>query len=125
KAIPIVIIEALIGGWIVAMFITPTYLNIFIGEHKKVNKGSDMTLPQKLFEMVFGILIDKKQKKKQKKIQEEDKNYEEGLFANVQKKYKSLVKSALKYRYVVVFVLIILLIGSISLVPKLGFKFLP
>jgi len=122
KAIPIVIIAALIGGWIVAMFITPTYLNMFLGEtHKKGEDKREVTLPQKFFESIFG----KKINKSLNKIQKEDKNYEEGLFGQIQKKYKNFVESALNHRYILVGILIIILISSVSLIPKLGFKFLP
>ncbi len=121
KAIPIVIITALIASWIIAMFILPTYLNIFLGDtHIKGKDKRDITLPQKLFSKIFG----KKINRSIKKIQNEDVNFEEGLFGQVQRLYKKFVTSALKHRYLTVGILLILFTGSLTLLPGLGFKFI-
>jgi len=121
KPIPIVIISTLLASWFIAMFILPTYLNIFLGEtHKKGKDKREMTLPQKFFVKVFGNRINKYISK----AQEEDENLEEGLFGQVQRKYKGFVASALKHRYITVGVLVILFTISLTLVPKIGFKFM-
>jgi len=120
KAIPIVIIITLIASWLIAMFILPTYLNMFLGEtHKKGKDKREMTLPQKFFAKIFGNRINKYISKAQK----EDENFEEGLFGQIQRKYKGFVTSALKHRYITVGVLVIFFILSLTLVPKIGFKF--
>jgi multidrug efflux pump subunit AcrB len=120
KAIPIVIIITLLASWFIAMFILPTYLNIFLGEtHNKGKDKREETLPQKIFAKIFGNRINKYISKAQK----EDDNFEEGLFGQVQRKYKGFVTSALKHRYITVVVLLILFVLSLFLVPKIGFKF--
>ena len=121
KAIPIVIITALIASWVIAMFILPSYLNMFLKDsHVKGKDKRSATLPQKLLSKIFGKKIDKAIEK----VEKEDKNFEEGLFGQVQKKYKSLVTTALTHRYITVGILIVLFIVSLSLVPIIGFKFM-
>lgn len=120
KAIPMVIIITLLASWFIAMFILPAYLNIFLGEsHKKGKDKRGLTLPQKIFAKIFGNKINKYISKAQK----EDDNFEEGLFGQVQRKYKGFVTSALKHRYITVVVLLVLFVLSLLLVPKIGFKF--
>ncbi|HQO38870.1 MAG TPA: efflux RND transporter permease subunit, partial [Spirochaetota bacterium] len=103
------------------MFILPYFLNIFLGEsHKKGRDMREVTLPQKLLAKIFGSRINKAIKAEQK----EDVNYEEGLFGQVQKKYKGLITAALKHRYLVVGVLVVLFIFSLAIVPQIGFKFM-
>lgn len=121
NAIPTVIITTLIASWVIAMFILPTYLNMFLEESNV--KGKDkrsITLPERIFIKIFGNKIYTKISKAQK----EDDNIEEGLFSQVQMKYKALVSSALEHRYLTVGILTILLIGSLCLVPIIGFKFM-
>lgn len=121
NAIPTVIIITLIASWVIAMFILPVYLNIFLKEiHVKGKDAREITLPEKILIKIFGDKIYKRITKTQK----EDENIEEGLFSQVQLKYKSLVTSALNHRYLTVVILIILLAASLSLVPVIGFKFM-
>jgi len=121
RAIPIVIIITLVAAWFIAMFIIPTYLNIFLAEtHNNRKDHRDVTLPQKLLAKIFGNRINKILKKEQS----EDSNFEEGLFGEVQKKYKGFIRVALKHRYRTAGILVIILLISLSLVPKLGFKFI-
>jgi len=120
KAIPTVIIITLIASWIIAMFILPMFLNMFLSEsHKKGKDKRDETLPQKLLSKFFGNKIDRSLKK----IQKEDENIDEGLFGQVQNLYKKMVTAALKHRYVTIGILLVLFVVSLSLVPKIGFKF--
>lgn len=120
KAIPIVIIITLFASWIIAMFILPTYLNMFLGESHKKGSKREQTLPEKLFVRIFGKKIDKNLRE----IRKKDDNIEEGLFAKIQILYKTFVTKALKHRYITVAILCVLLAVSLSLVPKLGFKFI-
>jgi multidrug efflux pump subunit AcrB len=120
KAIPTVIIITLIASWIIAMFILPMFLNMFLSEsHKKGKDKRDETLPQKLLSKFFGNKIDRSLKN----IQKEDENIDEGLFGQVQNLYKKMVTAALKHRYVTIGILLVLFVVSLSLVPKIGFKF--
>lgn len=120
KAIPTVIIITLIASWIIAMFILPMFLNMFLSEsHKKGEDKREETLPQKLLSKFFGNKIDRSLKN----IQKEDKNIDEGLFGQVQNLYKKMVTAALKHRYVTIGILLVLFVVSLSLVPKIGFKF--
>ncbi|HPS56618.1 MAG TPA: efflux RND transporter permease subunit [Spirochaetota bacterium] len=121
RAIPIVIIATLVASWFFAMFILPYFLNKFLGDsHKKGRDKREITLPQKLFSKIFGEKLNKFISREQK----EDKNFEEGLFGQVQKKYKGLVTAALKHRYIVVGILLIFFISSLALIPGIGFKFI-
>ena len=120
KAIPIVIITSLIASWLIAMFVLPTYLNIFLSEtHQKGKSKKETTLPQKILAGLFGNRINSLIRKEQR----EDGNFEEGLFGLVQRAYKRFVQFALEHRYRTVGILVILLVISLLLVPKLGFKF--
>lgn len=87
--IPVVIISALVAGWIVAMFILPTYLNRFL---KKSNHHGS-----------------------------EDKS----LFKKILNVYRRFLKVALRFRYLTVFLLAIVLGIALFLTPGLGFKLLP
>ena len=121
KAIPVVIITTLIASWMIAMFILPTYLNMFLGDtHKKGKDRREVTLPQKLLSKIFGDKINRILQKEQK----EDKNFDEGLFGEVQKLYKEFVKTALSHRYLTVGILLVLFAVSLALVPQIGFKFI-
>jgi multidrug efflux pump subunit AcrB len=124
-AIPVVIIAALTASWAIAMFILPTYLNIFLHEeHAKA--GTSETLPTRIISAVrcrfFGG------KKRGEKIcsdlRGEDENFEPGLFGRIQKKYKNFLRTALHHRYITVGILVVLLIISLSLAPRVGFKFM-
>ena len=122
KAIPIVVIISLIASWVIAMFIIPSFLNMILTEsHKPGDDKREATLPQKILSKVFGNKINQSIKK----IQKEDSNFEEGLFGQVQKKYKGVLSAALKHRYITVAVLFVLLGISLSLLPRIGFKFIP
>ena len=121
EAIPVVIITTLIASWVFAMFILPYFLNKFLTEsHKKGRDKGEITLPQKIASKIFGEKINWIISKEQK----EDRNFEEGLFGQVQKMYKAFVVTALNHRYIVVGILVVLFIVSLLLVPKIGFKFL-
>ena len=139
KPIPTVIIAALIISWIVAMFILPTYLNQFLHEeHKK--GGEELTIPVRIFRFFacrFGfsrttpyaapVKAGKvaKKGKAARSCDEDDVNYEHRGFGRVQRKYKNFVRVAVKHRYATVSVLMILFVISLSLVPTIGFKFMP
>ena len=57
-------------------------------------------------------------------LKKEDDNFERGGFGQVQKKYKTIVSAALRHRYLTVGILLVLLVFSLSLFPKIGFKFM-
>mgnify|MGYP001766399031 CR=1 FL=1 len=121
KAIPVVIIATLSASWFFAMFILPYFLNLFLGDsHKKGMDKREITLPQKMLSKIFSKKINNAISCEQK----EDRNFEEGLFGQVQKKYKGLITAALKHRYLVVGVLVVLFIFSLAIVPQIGFKFM-
>jgi multidrug efflux pump subunit AcrB len=125
KAIPIVIIAALISSWVIAMFVLPTYLNIFLHEeHKK--KGTEETLPSRIISWIACRLFGRKKGKAKfcPDLRNEDENFEPGLFGRVQRRYKGFLRFALNHRYITVGILVVLLLFSLSLVPKVGFKFM-
>jgi len=119
KPIPIVIISALISAWFIAMFMIPTYLNMFLPEG---HSGDNRNFLQKFLGIFFKS---KRLKDAIKDIKDEDSYFEGGIFGHVQRVYKSMVSVTLKFRYITVGALIALFIFSLSLVPKLGFKFIP
>ncbi len=118
RAIPIVIITTLLSAWVIAMFILPTYLNIFLP--KGHGAQVENTLVQKFLKRIFG----KKLSSAIDNVEDSDENIEVGLFGHVQRRYKRLITFCLKYRYATVGVLFILLITALSLVPLIGFKFM-
>lgn len=127
RPIPIVIITALIASWFVAMFILPTYLNIFLQDHAEKNKEPE-TLPERIMAFAASIFSSKGKKKHPAKKtcrDDEDCNIEPGLFGKVQNGYKRIIRAALKHRYITVGILIILFVISLSLLPGIGFKFMP
>jgi len=97
-AIPAVLLICLFASWVVAMFVLPTYLNTFA--HAASTKKPDACI-------------------------EKDENCERGFFGRIQLKYKGFLKGALKHRYVTLFVLILMLVGSLYLGTRVGFVFMP
>ncbi|TFH43222.1 MAG: efflux RND transporter permease subunit [Chrysiogenales bacterium] len=95
KAIPIVLIICLFASWAVAMFIMPTYLNTFA---KESSIGKD-------------------------ELKSEDPHYEHGFFGKFQRRYKRFLTAAIEHRYLTLLCLVILLIGSLSLVATKQVKF--
>lgn len=97
KAIPIVVILCLAASMICALFVMPTHLNMFapVPDHKLTKN----------------------------EIKEREEGYEKGLFGKFQHKYRFLLSTALKHRYITLLVLIALFILSIMIVPK--FQFIP
>jgi multidrug efflux pump subunit AcrB len=133
KPIPMVIIAALIISWFVAFFILPTYLNLFLRESHKTRKGKtdgEQTIPMRIAGFISrhlkrdGRSCKKGRKSKTGDICREDENYEKGGFGRVQQKYKRFVSFALRHRYGVLILLLVLFGGSLVIVPKIGFKFM-
>jgi multidrug efflux pump subunit AcrB len=120
-AIPVVVITALISSWLIAMFIIPTYLNMILSDGNDNGEKKRRTLPQKLLSKLFGNKVNKSIKN----VQGEDENFEEGVFGQIQKKYKGFLTFALKHRYITVILLFAIFLFSLSLLPGLGFKFVP
>lgn len=120
KSIPIVIIITLVASWIIAMFILPMFLNIILGEsHKKKGNSAEKTIPQRILTKIFGSSIDRYLNR----IRKSDGNIDEGLFGQVQNLYKRLANVTISHRYITVGILVVLFILSLSIVPKIGFKF--
>ncbi|HRZ25988.1 MAG TPA: efflux RND transporter permease subunit [Spirochaetota bacterium] len=99
KAIPMVLILCLCASWFTAMFVMPTYLQIFSKEPKIKTKFDE--------------------------LKSEDRYFEKGFFGFIQRRYKKLLAVALDHRYVTLGVLIALLAGSLALVRVIGFVFMP
>ena len=96
KGIPIVLMISLTASWFIALFAIPTYLKMFMKEeHPK--------LPEEDLEDAI----------------------EPGLFGYVQRAYQVLLKISLKFRYVTLGILIVMLVFALSFIPKLGFVFAP
>ncbi len=128
RSIPIVIITALVASWLIAMFVLPMYLNMFLGEsHKKGKRGRITTLPMRLFAAVSGLFGVKHRTRTGMiaKPEDADENFEGGLFGKIQSKYKKILRAALNHRYLTVGILLIFFAVSLYLLPIIGFKFFP
>ncbi len=100
KYIPMVVMISLTASWLIAIFVMPTFLNIFSKESYKKKKDE-------------GIVL------------EDGEHLEKGLFGKIQMKYMNLLRKALRHRYITVGILFVLLLGSLALVPVVGFVFSP
>ena len=100
KYIPMVVMISLTASWIIAIFIMPTFINIFSRECHDEKNGACVVL-------------------------EDGERLEKGFFGRIQLKYMALLKAALNRRYMTVGVLFLLLLVSLALVPVVGFVFMP
>jgi multidrug efflux pump subunit AcrB len=97
RSIPIVVLLCLAASVVCALFIMPTHLNMFAKEPKR--------------------------KKTKAELKEIEEGYEKGLFGKFQHKYRALLETALKHRYITLLILIGLFAGANALSP--GFQFMP
>lgn len=103
KYIPMVVMICLVASWVIAIFVMPTFLNIFGNDrHNKGNEENEESL----------VLAD-------------GERLEKGLFGKFQLLYMKLLKLALRRRYLTVSILFAMLLGSLALVPVVGFVFSP
>jgi multidrug efflux pump subunit AcrB len=100
KYIPMVVMISLTASWIIAIFIMPTFLNIFSKESHRDKNGDGVVL-------------------------KDGEHLEKGFFGKIQLKYMKLLKLALHHRYITVGVLFVMLVISLGLVPGVGFIFTP
>jgi len=128
RAIPIVIITALIASWFISMFFLPTYLYVFLPDtHSSLKK--DQPIPIRIIGFLtrcFSTAIPGMSKKNKKANPSAKKHVQQDTewFVAFQKKYKLFVTLAVRHRYVTVGILCVLLVISLSLIPAIGFKFL-
>jgi len=99
KGIPIVLMMCLCASWFIAMFIMPTYLNIF----SKENSGNKITGGGS----------------------GENQYFEKGRFGSVQRKYQKFLIKSLRHRYLTLGFLIVLLFLALFLAKFIGFVFIP
>lgn len=133
KIIPIVIITCLVSSWFIAMFILPTYMDMFLHEkHRKKKDNGELSVPMRVLEFIISIFsrrsekdMERMEKTREARLKREDKNFETGGFAYFQRMYKKLVSRSLKHRYITVSILIILFFISLAIIPFLGFRFMP
>lgn len=100
KYIPMVVMISLTASWVIAIFIMPTFLNIFSKESHRENRTE-------------GIVL------------KDGEHLEKGLFGKIQLKYMKILRLALRHRYITVGILFVTLIVSLALVPVVGFIFTP
>ena len=129
RAIPIVLITCLVASWFIAMFVLPTYLNMFM---RKSAPSADSTGRfRNLYNSVLCRVRERFPRLRQedadtcRDLKQEDMHYEQGAFGRVQKSYKALLESSLEHRYRTVGILLLLLVISLSLVGLVGFQFVP
>ena len=95
NAIPIVIITSMVASWVVAFFILPAYLNLFLSNDVEKEQIDD---------------VDVKETK--------------SLLEKLQNIYRKVLTFSLKRRYITIAVIIVIFIISLLLIPGLGFKFM-
>ncbi len=100
KYIPIVVMICLTASWFTALFLMPTFLNVFTKNKKNKNGNTSTAL-------------------------KDGEHLEKGLFGRIQIRYMKLLSKALRHRYITVGILFLMLVGSLLLVPKVGFVFSP
>jgi len=98
KNIPLMIMICLSASWVVAIFFMPTFIKMFSKEEKKVLKNLELS---------------------------DGEHMEKGFMGRIQRSYIVFIRGALKARYLTVLILFALLVGSILLVPVVGFVFMP
>jgi multidrug efflux pump subunit AcrB len=99
RGIPIVLMICLCASWFIAMFIMPTYLNIFSKENSMSSKP-ETSGNNNLY-------------------------FEKGRFGRVQKKYQKFLITSLQHRYITLGILMILLFLALFTVKLIGFVFIP
>lgn len=102
KAIPMVVLICLFASWTIAIFAMPTFLNMFAT--KKFEK-SDAD--------------------ENENVLEDGERLEKGIFGKVQRGYMKLLNLGLRRRYITVIILFLMLLGSVALIPVVGFVFAP
>jgi len=102
KYIPMVVMICLAASWFVALFFLPSILDSFMKGH--VHDGKD---------------------EEEAPVLEDGERLEKGLFGKFQLKYMKFLKLSLKMRYLTVLALLVMLLGSLSLMPVVGFVFFP
>ncbi len=98
-AIPLVLTICLCASWFTAIFIMPTFLQIFSKETKGKEKFED--------------------------LKTEDRYFEKGIFGFIQKRYKKMLSLALDHRYLTLLTLVALLVVSLVMIKFIGFVFMP
>lgn len=98
RAIPIVLIMCLVSSWIIAMFVIPTFIDIF-GGHPNPEGSHDHS--------------------------KSELDYDRGWFGKVQHAYHGFLSAALNHRYITLTVLMFMLFGSFFIIGKVGFVFFP
>lgn len=97
KAIPVVIIICLAASWIIAMFVLPTFLDMFT----KDTCSED------------GECVD-----------DQAEVIDEGLFGKVQRGYKALLETSMNHRYITLGILVAMFVGAMWLSGIVGFVFM-
>ncbi len=100
KYIPMVVMICLVASWVIAIFVMPTFLNMFGNDRHNKNNEESVVL-------------------------EDGEHLEKGFFGKFQILYMKLLQLALRRRYITVAILFFMLIGSLALVPVVGFVFSP
>lgn len=105
KAIPMVVMISLFASWFIAIFVMPTFLNMFATRkfEQSVEKSDEDD---------EDVLAD-------------GEHLEKGFFGKLQRFYMRLLKLALRRRYITVGILFVMLLGSLALIPVVGFVFTP
>ncbi|MFW5807897.1 MAG: efflux RND transporter permease subunit, partial [Spirochaetota bacterium] len=97
--IPFVIIISLTASWIVALFFMPNFLRMFLPMPRNVDETCE--------ELPGG------------------EHMERGFTGRLQRAYIKLIRFSLRFRYATVGILFLLLVGSLMMVPVVGFVFMP
>lgn len=135
KYIPMVVLICLGASYAIAIFFMPTILNMFLSDkHSEDKEKSGIFVRIKIFfanlskrrhsaakEDVFSVLPRVSGEAKKTSGAGE----QSGWFHRLQQWYRRLVTRALRHRYLTVCILIALFFLSLSLLPIVGFVFIP
>ncbi|MCP4136653.1 MAG: efflux RND transporter permease subunit [bacterium] len=98
-AIPLVLMICLGASWFIAIFVIPTFLNMF-SRTRTVEKPPE-------------------------EAEQDAEHFEKGVWGKIQRRYMGLLEVALKHRYITVLILFMLLVGSMGLASVIDFVFVP
>jgi multidrug efflux pump subunit AcrB len=129
KYIPMVIIICLTASWFVALFFMPAILNTFLGHSHKKSKKEEEPAPAVTAKKSTKKTTKKSTAKAAKKeaaapVFTDGETLETGVSGRLQRGYMGILHATLKFRYITVAVLFVLLVGSVMMIKVVGFVFM-
>ncbi len=111
RSIPVVLMICLGASWFIAFFILPSFLEKFSTERGMAADEAEVCDTGNHSNFVESELNELKNEK--------------GIFGKILSVYHFLLQKSLDYRFLTLGLLIMLLVGCLAMVPKIGFVFIP